>query len=174
VTEIKIRESTESDKAWIREVFSEQWGAQVVVSKGKLHDCDNLQGLIAERIPMNAKIFPGKCPGMPCGLLTYRIENSECEIITLNSFIEKAGVASLLIKSVMEKAIRADCSRLWLITTNDNTNAIEFYRKRGFNLIEVRKGVMAEYRKLKPQIPEIGESGIPITDELEFELRLIS
>jgi hypothetical protein len=39
-------------------------------------------------------------------------------------------------------------------------------------LVAVHRGGVDEARRLKPSIPLIGEHGIPIHDELEFEREL--
>lgn len=64
------------------------------------------------------------------------------------------------------------CARLWLATTNDTIDAIRFYQRRGLRLITMHAGAVDEARKLKPSIPEVGEYGVPLHDELEFELPL--
>jgi hypothetical protein len=68
--------------------------------------------------------------------------------------------------------MRRGRGRLWLITSNDNLNAIRFYQRRGMRLTAVHRGAIDEARQIKPSIPLIGEHGIPIHDELELELRL--
>ena len=60
----------------------------------------------------------------------------------------------------------------WVITINDNLDALRFYQRRGMRLVAVRPGAVDEARRLKPSIPVIGAQGIPIHDELELELRL--
>jgi ribosomal protein S18 acetylase RimI-like enzyme len=72
----------------------------------------------------------------------------------------------------MEKARESGCRRVWLITTNDNTRAIGFYQKRGFEWVGFYKDAMVEARKLKPEIPELGINNIPIKHEIEFEMIL--
>jgi hypothetical protein len=59
-----------------------------------------------------------------------------------------------------------------LITTNDNIDAIRFYQRRGMRLVAVHRDAVDDARRAKPSIPMIGEYGIPIHDELEFELQL--
>jgi hypothetical protein len=59
-----------------------------------------------------------------------------------------------------------------VITTNDNLDAIRFYQRRGMRLVAVHRGAVDEARRIKPSIPLIGEHGIPIHDELEFEIAL--
>lgn len=106
------------------------------------------------------------------GLVTYRIDGSECEIVTLDSAIEGMGIGSGLISAVKSAAMSAKCHRIWLITTNDNTPALRFYQKIGFVLVAVYPKSIEQSRKLKPEIPMIGLDGIPLRDEIELEMPL--
>jgi N-acetylglutamate synthase-like GNAT family acetyltransferase len=171
---VTIRETNNNDMKWIRSIFMDYWGAPAVVSNGKLHNYDELRGLVAIKAPLNNGSDSREADEGRCGLLTYLIEHEACEIVTLNSFREKSGIGTILIKSVIKKVLAARCRRLWLVTTNDNKHAIEFYQKRGFALIQIRKNIMTKYRKLKPEIPIFGENGILITDELVFEMPLMA
>lgn len=90
----------------------------------------------------------------------------------MNSETKKIGLGTELVNRVIEKAKESNCRRVWLITTNDNTSAIRFYQKRGFEWVGFHKDAIEESRKLKPEIPELGDDGIPIKHELEFEYRL--
>jgi GNAT superfamily N-acetyltransferase len=125
-----------------------------------VHDATALPGFIA------------RCDGQRAGLLTYRIEGGQCELVTLNSELGGRGVGSALVQAVIDAAREARCARLWLITTNDNLAALRFYQKRGFHLVAVHRDALDESRRLKPQIPLIGMEGIPLRDEIELELRL--
>ena len=59
---------------------------------------------------------------------------------------------------------------MWLITTNDNVDGLRFYQRRGFHLVELHAGAVDRSREsLKPGIPETGEYGISIRDELELQ-----
>ena len=70
-------------------------------------------------------------------------------------------------------AREAGCRRLWLVTTNDNVDALRFYQRRGFRLTELQAGAVDVSRAtLKPSIPEVGDHGIPIRDELVLERSL--
>jgi len=108
----------------------------------------------------------------PAALVTYRINGNKCEIVTLNCLVEGAGIGSALIDTVREMAISAHCKRLWLITTNDNTKALRFYQKRGFSLVAIYPNALEQSRQLKPEIPLVGNDGIPIRDEIELEFSL--
>jgi len=157
-----IKKLTASDREWTKSIFRQYWGADFVVSSrdGVRHAAD-LAGFYA-------------CDenGERTGLITYRIDGAECEMVTLNAFAQFAGIGSILVNAVKDVAVRGGCSRLWLITTNDNLEAIRFYQKRGFQLVAVHPNALDVTRRYKPNLPEIGNFGIPLRDELEFEMRL--
>ncbi len=104
------------------------------------------------------------------GLITYRFHEDQCEVISLNSLKESIGIGTALLDAVKDSVAKAGCKRHWLITTNDNLAAIRFYQRRGWELVAVHRGAIAESRRLKPIIPEIGIDSIPIRDEIELEL----
>jgi len=64
----------------------------------------------------------------------------------------------------------ANCTRF--ATTNDNLNALRFYQKRGLVLVTIHRNALTRSRQLKPQIPLIGNDGIPLRDEIELEMVL--
>ena len=63
-------------------------------------------------------------------------------------------------------ARHAGADELWLVTTNDNLDALRLYQRHGFRLAEVRPAAVDEARRQKPQIPLVGDYGIPLRDEL--------
>ena len=78
----------------------------------------------------------------------------------------------VLLHGVCQEARARGCSRVWFITTNDNVDAIRFYQRRGFTIAAVHVNALAESRRLKPSIALVGNYGIPIRDEIEFEMML--
>ena len=111
--------------------------------------------------------------GEPAGLLTYILGEDGCEVLTLHTAIQWQGAGSALLHAVANLARDAGCARLWLVTTNDNVDALRFYQRRGFRLRALRAGAVDEARRgVKPEIPWIGDHGIPLRDELELELDL--
>ncbi len=76
-----------------------------------------------------------------------------------------------MVNKVKEVAKENVCKRIKLITTNDNIRGIEFYQKRGFVFSKIYIDSMKNSRKLKPQIPMFAENGLPIRDEIEFEIK---
>lgn len=157
---IEIHPIDESTRKAVVDFITENWGAPIVVTKGKLHSADQLPGFIAYK------------NGQLAGLITYHIENGDCEIVSLDSVIENQGIGTRLIEEAVKKAREQECKKVWLITTNDNTAAIRFYQKIGFRFAGLHLNAIEESRKIKPQIPLYGCDNIPILDELEFEKTL--
>ena len=107
------------------------------------------------------------------GVATYVVDGEECELLTLHATTRLSGVGSALLAAVQEIAADRGCRLLWVVTTNDNVEALRFYQRRGFRLTQVRPGAVDSSRaQLKPEIPTAGEHGIPLRDELELELEL--
>jgi ribosomal protein S18 acetylase RimI-like enzyme len=153
----EVRPVRDEDRSWVRELTEERWADEFVVGHGVVSRPAELDGFLAME------------SGDVVGLATYRIEGDACEIVTIDALVEGRGVGSTLVEAVHERAHRAGCARLWLVTTNDNERAQAFYDKLGFRVVAVREGAVDEARKLKPSIPMIGAGGVPITDEIELE-----
>jgi GNAT superfamily N-acetyltransferase len=110
--------------------------------------------------------------GQLLGMLTYVPGQDwrQCEILTLHAGEQWRGAGTALIEAVGEMAGRQGCTRLWVITTNDNVDALRFYQRRGFCLVRVHRGAVDRCRaELKPEIPVAGDYGIPLRDEIELE-----
>ena len=152
---------TEDDRAWANGVEAESWSAHVVARLGELIDLTELPGFIA------------MLGGEPAGLASYAVRGDECELVTIRSLREGRGIGRALLDAVRNAAIEAGCTRLWLITTNDNLRALDLYQRWGMEIVAFyRDAVTNARRHLKPSIPERGAHGIPIAHELELELRL--
>jgi N-acetylglutamate synthase-like GNAT family acetyltransferase len=157
---IVIREIQASDRVWIAQFASEHWGAPIVISRGARYELPQLPGFIADD--------QGEC----VGVVTYHREEQACEVVSINSLRPGQGIGIFLLQSVKSMALQMGCTRLWLITTNDNLNALRFYQKQGFVLVAVHRNALEQSRKIKPQIPLVGEHGIPLRDEIELEMLL--
>ncbi len=155
-----IRDLTPEDKTWVQRVLVQYWGSTIQITRGTRIAADELPGIVAVR------------DGAEVGLLTYNINEQGCEIITHNSMAGHGGIGSCLLDAVRAQAREANCQRLWLITTNDNTPAIRFYQRRNFDIAAFHRNAIAENRKLKAEIPNLGFDGIPIRHEIEMEYML--
>ncbi len=157
---IVVRGKRTTDDGALAALWTERWGAAVVVSRGRKHDVRALPGIVAED------------DGKLVGALTFARDGDEIEIVTLDSLVEDRGVGTALLDAIGVLGRKEGAKRLWLITTNDNIRAIRFYQRRGWLLRALYRGAVEDARRLKPGIPLIGDNGIPIRDEIEFEIRL--
>jgi len=172
MTEFTIRPLERADREWVAHFLDERWGTTQIVSRGKAVYGHLLPGFIAERTPAEAQ--EGAAEGEAVapenvGLITVHIGDKECEITTLDSLDESIGVGSALVEAVENWAQEAGIPRLWLVTTNDNLDALKFWQKRGYELVSVHRNAIADARRIKPQIPITGLNGITIRDEIELE-----
>ena len=156
---VQIREKEAGDEAWVETVLNERWGARGrIVVHGQVIDACTLPALIA---------------GAREGIATFRVErNSEpifAEIVTLDALASNRGIGTALVDGIISKLRAERIGVLRVTTTNDNLNALRFYQKRGFHIVAVRPGAVDISRRLKPEIPLIGEFGIPIRDEIDLE-----
>jgi len=166
-----VRVATDDDREWMLEVIR-GWGADFSVSRGRIVYAAELPAFIAETEHKTNRTRQGPSPDKRIGLLTYEIVSGQCEVVTLDAFTQFAGVGTALLQHAIEAARAAGCRRVWLITTNDNVDAIRFYQRRGFTIAAVHVNAIARSRTLKPTIPLIGNYGIPVRDEVEFEMGL--
>jgi ribosomal protein S18 acetylase RimI-like enzyme len=160
VPELRVEPLEGEHRAWATQVVTELWRAPVVVSRGRVHRPGELPGFVA------------LLDDRRVGLVTYEVEDGSCELVTIDSLVEGRGVGTALVDAVRDVAHAGGCRRLWLITTNDNLHALRFYQRRGFLLAALHRDAIEASRRLKPELPELGNDGIPIRDELELELLL--
>lgn len=94
--------------------------------------------------------------GQLLGMLTYvpGRDWQQCEILTLHADEQWRGAGTALVEAAAQLAREQGCTRLWVITTNDNVDALRFYQRRGFCLVRVHRGAVDRSRaSLKPEIP---------------------
>jgi GNAT superfamily N-acetyltransferase len=156
--EIRIRPIDEGDRPMLAWLVAELWGSEIVAVHGTCLRPAELGGFIAER---SRRVV---------GLLTYELVGTMLEIVTLNAIDRRVGIGTLLIESAVSKARRFGCREIRLTTTNDNVDALRFYQRRGFRLAELRPGAVDRARQHKPEIPRVGDYGIPLRDEIDLML----
>ncbi len=160
MSDFNFRPTTSEDAGWMRQFLIERWGSDRMVAHGVMYYPHTLPGFAA---------FEGD---QVIGLITYHIEGEACEVVTIDSVQSGQGIGTRLIEAVCEAARPSGARRVWLITTNDNLNALRFYQRRGFVLAALRRDAVTEARRIKPEIPLVGDLGIPLRDEIELERRL--
>ena len=99
-----------------RGIIGADFGGRLQARLGAVLDALACPGIVAE------------LHGEPVGLTTYREDGSEVEIVYLEAVVKQVGVGTRLVEAVAE---RTGAARLWLVTTNDNLDALRFYQRRG-------------------------------------------
>ena len=154
---MEIRQLQPTDRAWSDTVVARHFGSSRIVSRRRVHDAAQLPGFVA---------WTGD---VPVGLAEFLIDGLACEVVVLIAERPREGIGAALLDAVRQAAVSAGCSRLWLVTTNDNVVAQSFYRALGWRLVTVHRGAVNHSRLLKPEIPLLGANGVAIEDELEYE-----
>ena len=145
------------NKETAKQLFIKKWGGEFMVSRGQIHNFNDLDGFVAIE---NDKI---------AGVLTFKKSNNEIEMISLDSLKENAGIGTALLNTIIDFAKYNSIKRLWLITTNDNLNALRFYQKRNWTITAIHKDAILASRKIKSTIPLTGYYDIPLRHEIELE-----
>ena len=132
----------------VNQFFIDNWFSTDMSIRGEIIDGTKLDGFLLQE--ENTII----------GLVTYTFFGDICEIVSLDSKRENIGIGSALLKEIEKIAIDNNCKKMRLITTNDNMRALQFYQKRGYCLTKLYPNAMEEVRKVKPNIPELGDNDI--------------
>lgn len=145
------------NREMVNAFIREHWYNTTMVIRGKQIDMTHTEGFFLRE---KENIV---------GLLTYIVYDSILEITSLDSLRENQGIGSALVNMAVREAGERGLQKIVLITTNDNIDAIRFYQKRGFDMVRLFHNAVDAARKLKPEIPLIGENAIPLHHEIEFE-----
>jgi len=151
---------TDADRPEVARFIERFWHSKMVMSRGRQFYPHEEDGFLERR------------DGEIVGLVTFHVDEEGMELLTENSTLEGQGIGSALLLDAINVARTEQCPKVWLTTTNDRLRAIGFYQRIGFRMTAINLGVVDEARKIKPQIPETGEGGIAIHDEIVMELAI--
>ena len=152
--------------AFLAGLWLEHWAGDTVVARGREWRLDELESLIAwygaDRVA-GASYDPGAGAGGDGA-------GGEAQLVSIATHrpARRHGAGSALLAAVEQACAKAGARRLTLVTTNDKLDALRFYQRRGYRIVAVNPGAVDEARVMKPTIPEVGDGGIPIRDELEL------
>ncbi|RKN19791.1 GNAT family N-acetyltransferase [Micromonospora musae] len=158
--EVTVREAERDDRAGVDALHDREWGGPYVIAHDVRYDLRTVPTLVA---------VDGA--GAVVGALAFHCDADGLEVVSVVAAVPGEGVGTALLEAAATRARAAGLHRLWLITTNDNLRALRFYQRRGLRLVAVDPGAVDRARRLKPEIPFVGEDGIPLHDELILELR---
>ena len=153
----KIEKISSNTRNLVNQFFLDNWFSTDMSIRGKIIDCTKVDGFLLQE------------DNIIIGLVTYTFFGDICEIVSLDSKKENIGIGSALLEEIVKVAINYKCKKMRLITTNDNMRALQFYQKRGYCLTKLYPNAMEEVRKVKPDVPILGDNDIPLRDEIELE-----
>ena len=157
MTAIGIRAATPDDTGYLTTALASEWQDSTIAAHGELIDLTTLPALIAWRGTERV------------GCVHYEVTGTSCEIVSLLATVPRIGAGTALLHAIRDLAAARGLDRVWLVTSNENTGALAFYQRFGFDLVELRRNAVHAARELKPSIP-LEADGIPIRHELVLEL----
>ncbi|MCH7576504.1 MAG: GNAT family N-acetyltransferase [Chloroflexi bacterium] len=110
--------------------------------------------------------------GNEIGLVTWAVDGDRAEIVSVQAQEPGRRIGSRLMDAAEEELRRRGVKTVHLVTTNDNHRAHSFYLRRGYRLVRLHLDAMDRVRQAKPQVPLIGNDGIPLRDMWELEREL--
>ena len=158
---MKVRRVEPADREWVADVVRTHFASTRMVSRGRLYDdVSILDGFIVEG------------DGRPIGLALWEEIEGDAELVVMVTLNRGSGAGMALLDAVVDYAREHKWRRLWLITTNDNVDAIRFYQRAGWDWVGFYRDAVTDARSLKPEMGEQGAYGLPIRHEIEFEAPL--
>jgi ribosomal protein S18 acetylase RimI-like enzyme len=114
-------------------------------------------------------LIDGAAVGIVTWLVDSAAESAEIRALVVPAH-RRRGAGRALLRAVEEALRGRAVGHAWIVTTNDNLTALALYQQAGYRLAALRAGAVDESRRtIKRSIPEMGEHGIPLRDELELE-----
>ena len=145
-----VRSGAQADHRWRVALLTEHFGSALVVGHGVVYDAAALPGLVCI-----------DSAGHRAGALSYRIADGQLEVVSIDAKTHRQGTGTKRCSDRATGVARSEgCRRAWLVTTNDNLDALRFDQRRGWRLVRIGRGAVDSARVLKPLIPKIGAYGI--------------
>jgi ribosomal protein S18 acetylase RimI-like enzyme len=158
---VRVRKATPEDDAAVAVLHDATWGGPFVARCDTLVDLTTLPTIVALDVA-----------GRIVGALAYHTGADGLEVVSIAADPPRTGAGTALLTAAADEARQRGLARLWLVTTNDNLDALRFYQRQGLRIVHIDHGAVDRARRLKPGIPLVGAYGIAMHDELYLELRL--
>jgi GNAT superfamily N-acetyltransferase len=161
MTDIELRPLAPADEAAAEALLDATMAGRHQSRLGEMHDVlafDSLGAWDGPRLVAVATWSPPDTAG-----------RSELAVLAVTDDRQGQGLGALLVDAVAMAALEAGATTQWLVTTNDNLDALRLYQRHGYHLAQLHPGAINEARRHKPAIPALGDYGIPLRDELVLE-----
>ena len=149
---MQVRVASNEDWHWIEQNAGSVGGPKVV-SRGTLYTLSDHEGFVATAED---------------SLLGFAVLRQD-ELLAIATVHPGQGVGSTLMEHCEKLARSRGNPSIWLVTTNDNLDAMRFYQRRGYFLESLTKDAFEVVKRIKGITGEVlGNFDIPIRDELVF------
>ncbi len=149
--DLTVRSATAADATWIVAAARTLLGDETQVHSRRMFSV------------LDGNVLLAVIEGAPDGFATWDHADGVAELLAIGVHTSRRGTGRALVAEVRTRARRAGCTRLAVVTTDENVGAQRFYAAMGFTLVERRVGAVDECRRRhKPTIPA------HIHDELEY------
>jgi GNAT superfamily N-acetyltransferase len=158
---VEVRRVTPDDREWMAEAITGAFASTTIVSRGRVHEhTEQCDGFVVEN------------DGRPIGCALWVEIDGDGELVVLVTTYRGVGAGTVLLETVVDFARKNKWKRLWLTTTNDNTDAIRMYQRDGWDWVDFHRDAVTAAREYKPELPELGNHGIPLRHEIVLEYPL--
>jgi len=132
---VAIRELAPADEATLERLLDAELGGRVQARLGEVHDVLALPGFCAW---LGDRVI---------GVATYALieDRAELAAIAVSRDQRFVGIGSALVEAVASKVVSQGGRELWLVTTNDNVDALRLCQRRGFHLARLDSGRLTEH-----------------------------
>ncbi|NLE75567.1 MAG: GNAT family N-acetyltransferase [Chloroflexi bacterium] len=163
-----VRPATPDDVPHILQLARHFWGETEVKAFGHSYELAATPALLAWSLPASAS---GQAK--PIGAVSYALEPDRALLVALYVLpaYQGSGVASQLVRRLCHVARQGGRLQVAVATTNDNLPALALYQRLGFRLTDLRSQALVEHHGGRE---EAGFHGLPVRDELQMTLDLVS
>jgi len=155
---LSAREAAAGDRNSVKKIIESFNGSTKLFLLDKEYDTLGLPGFIASTGKQDA------------GVLIYSLEPERMVLVKMEVLPghQGLGVGKALLEAAMEKSGAAGIKSIATAVSNDDLSAIYFYQKNGFQIYEVKPGIIAD----RDGMMKAGFAGIPCRDEIRLRLSL--
>lgn len=122
-----------------------------------LYDKLNVLTLKSELLNPNSKFYIIESLGNTCGYLKLNTSEAqtiqklpfslEIERIYVHSLYQGHGIGQILLDKAIDEAKKNDKTEIWLGVWDQNTGAIRFYQRHGFEIIDQHEFLLGQDRQ---------------------------
>ena len=92
---------------------------------------------------------------------SVNVVDGDAELVVLVTTYRGAGAGTALLEAVVERGRQESWTRLWLVTSNDNIDAIRMYQRAGWDWVDFRRDAITRGARAQARDPRHGQPRHP-------------